>query len=98
MIQLHGQIRVIRLYGKINLVPSEGSQGGPLQAKTVYPSHSEQIVTPDEDYYGLVAVTVKPIPRLPACLSSVEYQGEIVVDSGAAITVESSVTAEDYTT
>lgn len=39
--------------------------GGPLQAKTVYPSHTEQIIAPDEDFYGLVSVTVKPVPRLP---------------------------------
>lgn len=53
--------------------------GGPLQAKTAYPSHSEQIIAPDEDYYGLVSVTVKPVPKLPACVveiktpSGVEY-------------------------
>ena len=49
-----------------------GGSGGPLQAKTAYPSHSEQIITPDEDYYGLVSVTVKPVPRLPACMVSVD--------------------------
>ena len=38
--------------------------GGKLQSKTVAPSHSEQIIAPDEDYYGLVSVTVKPVPKL----------------------------------
>lgn len=79
MIKLDGRISVKRLYGKINLVPSSGNSGGPLQAKTAYPSHSEQIIAPDEDYYGLVSVTVKPVPKLPACVveiktpSGVEY-------------------------
>lgn len=45
--------------------------GGPLQAKTVYPSHTEQIIAPDEDYYGLVSVTVKPVPRVKAAEMSV---------------------------
>lgn len=47
-----------------------GGSGGPLQAKTAYPSHSEQIITPDEDYYGLLAVTVEPVPLFPACVMS----------------------------
>lgn len=67
MIELYGQIKPQRLRGHLNVVPSEGGAGGPLQAKTAYPSHSEQIIAPDEDYYGLVSVTVKPVPRLPAC-------------------------------
>lgn len=67
MIELHGQIKPQRLYGQLNVVPVEGTTGGPLQAKTAYPSHSEQIIAPDEDYYGLVSVTVKPVPRLPTC-------------------------------
>lgn len=74
MIKLDGRISVKRLYGKINLVPSSGNSGGPLQAKTAYPSHSEQIIAPDEDYYGLVSVTVKPVPKLPACVVSVVGQ------------------------
>lgn len=75
MIKLDGRISVKRLYGKINLVPSSGNSGGPLQAKTAYPSHSEQIIAPDEDYYGLVSVTVKPVPKLPACVVSVRGGG-----------------------
>lgn len=65
MIKLEGRVDVKRLYGNIYRVPSEGS-GGPLQAKTVYPKHSEQIIIPDEDYYGLVSVTVKAVPIIPA--------------------------------
>lgn len=72
MIELYGQIKPQRLRGRLNVVPSESGAGGPLQAKTVYPSHSEQVIAPDEDYYGLVSVTVKPVPRLPACVASVE--------------------------
>lgn len=70
MIKLNAQIRVQRLAGKVLLIPSDGA-GGPLQAKTAYPSHSEQIIAPDEDYYGLVSVTVKPVPKLPFCAVSV---------------------------
>ena len=69
-IKLKGRVGVKRLAGRINLVPSENA-GGPLQAKTVYPSHSEQTIAPDEDYYGLAVVTVKPVPRVPACVASV---------------------------
>lgn len=91
MIKLDGRISVKRLYGKINLVPSSGNSGGPLQAKTAYPSHSEQIIAPDEDYYGLVSVTVKPVPKLPACVVSVA-EGitetvEIVVNIAAVVSV-----------
>lgn len=67
-IKLKGRVDVKRLSGKINLVPS-ASSGGPLQAKTVYPSHSEQAIAPDEDYYGLAVVTVKPVPRVPVAQS-----------------------------
>ena len=44
---------------------SSGSGGtlGLLQAKTVYPTNSEQKVIPDIGFYGLSAVTVKPIPQ-----------------------------------
>lgn len=80
MIKLTGRIRSPRLAGSINMVPAEGG-GGPLQAKTAYPSHSEQIIAPDEDYYGLVAVTVKPVPRLPAC--EVSVYGEVFIQTHA---------------
>lgn len=97
MIKLTGRIRSPRLAGSINMVPAEGG-GGPLQAKTAYPSHSEQIIAPDEDYYGLVAVTVKPVPRLPFAAVEV-YEAlpdvaETVVNLGAVV----SVTAEKYVT
>ena len=72
--------------------------GGPLQAKIAYPSHSEQIITPDEDYYGLVSVTVKPVPRLPAYVASVVGQSANFVETVVNIGVAVSVTATDYTT
>lgn len=68
MVKLEGRISPKRLYGNIYRVPSDGS-GGPLQAKTVYPNHDEQIIAPDEDFYGLALVTVKPVPRKPAGVS-----------------------------
>lgn len=70
MIELTGQVRVRRLAGTINIIPGESGGGGPLQAKTVYPSHSEQVVSPDEDYYGLVSVTVKAVPKIQTAESS----------------------------
>lgn len=86
MAKLQGRIEVKRLYGKINLVPSDGSSGGPLQAKTAYPSHSEQVIAPDEDFYGLVSVTVKPTPRLSAF--SVNVAGDDPVDMESVILPE----------
>lgn len=95
--KLNGRISVQRLHGKINIVPSDGNTGGPLQAKTAYPSHSEQVITPDKDFYGLVSVTVKPVPRLPVCSANVvEDVPERVVNT-VNIAVGVSVTAEDYT-
>lgn len=101
MVKLEGRVSVKRLYGEIYRVPGSAG-GGPLQAKTVYPSHSEQIIAPDDDFYGLALVTVKPTPRLPACVTSMgEGTGDIWYGEGAYITaingVELSITAEDVT-
>lgn len=96
LIKLNAQIRVHRLSGTVCMIPSEGA-GGPLQAKTVYPSHSEQIIIPDEDYYGLVSVTVKPTPRLPACVASVAEDTAKTMETVVNIGVAVSVTAADYT-
>ncbi len=98
MIELTGQVRVRRLTGTINIIPSESGGGGPLQAKTVYPSHSEQVIAPDEDYYGLVSVTVKAVPRVPACEVSVESDVENLVETVVNIGACVSVTAETYYT
>ena len=94
-IKLKGRVDVKRLEGKINLVPS-ASSGGPLQAKTVYPSHSEQAIAPDEDYYGLAVVTVKPVPRVPACEVSVKEAESEVIENVVNISVESFVDEEPY--
>ena len=93
MNRLIGQIRKERLFATINLVPSANS-GGPLQAKTVYPSHSEQVIAPDEDYYGLAVVTVKPVPRVPACEVSVKEGEDAVVENVVNIAVWTEVTAQ----
>ena len=71
-----------------------GGSGGPLQAKTAYPSHSEQVIAPDEDYYGLVSVTVKPVPRLPACVVSVTEGADATVEIVARCGVGVSVSTE----
>lgn len=75
MIKLNAQIRVHRLSGTVCLIPSEGA-GGPLQAKTVFPSHDEQVVAPDKDFYGLVSVTVKPVPKLKTANAAFFETGE----------------------
>lgn len=92
MIKLYGQIAPVRLYGQINKVPSEGS-GGPLQAKTAYPSHSEQVIAPDEDYHGLSVVVIKPVPRTPACVASLHtvFTFPNTLDHVVNIRAESSV-------
>lgn len=100
MITLRGKISVQRLRGIVNIAASEGG-GGPLQAKTVYPSHEEQIVAPDEEYYGLVAVTVRPVPRKPAVESMIlegtaHLDTPVSVEKNLGITV--SVSGEIYVT
>ena len=95
VIKLKGRVDAQRLVGKINLVPSENA-GGPLQAKTVYPTHSEQSIAPDEDYYGLAVVKVLAVPKLPLCEVSVASEGENRVETVVNIGVVVDITAEDY--
>lgn len=90
MIKLKGQIHIPKIRGTIYRVAGEGS-GGPLQAKTVYPSHDEQIIAPDEDYYGLVSVTVKGVPRLP--FAAVSTEAESIVATYRAVEVEGAANA-----
>lgn len=89
MVKLEGRVSVKRLYGEIYRVPGSAG-GGPLQAKTAYPKHSEQIIIPDEDYYGLVSVTVKPVPKIPACVVSVTTENE-GINIGATVAAVVSV-------
>lgn len=93
MIELHGQVTTQRLHGQLNVVPNEGSTGGPLQSKTVHPSHDEQIITPDEDYYGLAVVKVEPVPRVPACFADTGYQLPNVVQI-APVNIVAAVSVE----
>lgn len=94
---LQGQIKPISLQGSINVVPNEGGTGGPLQSKTVYPSHDEQIIMPDEDFYGLAVVKVEPVPRVPAAAVNITATGSAaVIEVPVHISVAVSVTAEDY--
>lgn len=94
MIELHGQIAPVRLHGQLNKVPSESS-GGPLQSKTAWPSHSQQIITPDDDYYGLASVKVEPVPRLPACVASFTEAIHETVENVVNISAVASVECED---
>lgn len=93
---LQGQIKPISLQGSINVVPNEGDAGGPLQSKTVYPSHDEQIIMPDEDFYGLAVVKVEPVPRVPACFAETTYQLPNVVEMKVNIEAAASVTEGKY--
>lgn len=95
MIKLKGQIHVPRLRGTIYRVAGEGS-GGPLQAKTAYPSHDEQIIAPDEDFYGLVSVTVKGVPRVRMVETSVESDGETVGKVTMDMQMDTDITARTY--
>ena len=69
--KLNGQITRRQVWGELKAVPATVG-GAKLQAKTAFPSHTEQTISPDDDYDGLAVVTVKPVPRLPACEVSVE--------------------------
>lgn len=72
--------------------------GGELQEKVVYPSHDEQAIAPDEDYYGLAVVAVKPVPRVPACEVRVSGDSGDIVEIPVNIGVETEIIAEDYIT
>lgn len=62
MIELHGKLSVKRLSGMVNLVHVKASDDM-LQAKTVTPSTSQQVVTPDtgSGYTALSRVTVEAV-------------------------------------
>ena len=90
MIELRGKLTIQRISGSINVVPTSGSP--PLQGKTVFPSHEEQLIKPDGEYYGLSVVTVVAVPRLPIAESSANYQNEFFV--GRTIDLTGGVYAE----
>lgn len=93
--KLIGQLYDHRLRGVLNTVPSSGSVL--LQAKSAYPSHDEQVIMPDDEYQGLSLVKVMPVPRLPACVASVEMgMPDADVDIVVNLAIGSSITAEDY--
>lgn len=92
--KLKGQLYDHRIRGILNTVPSSGSVL--LQAKTAYPSHDEQVIMPDDDYQGLSLVKVMPVPRLPACVASLEVGADAEFEMAVNLAVGVSITAEDY--
>lgn len=59
------------------------SAGGPLQAKTVCPNHLEQVIAPDEGYYGLDVVTVYGDENLTA--ENIKYGVKIFGVEGCCV-------------
>lgn len=98
MIQLRGKLTVQRIGGSINVVPTAGNP--PLQGKIVFPSHEEQLVKPDDEYYGLSVVTVAAVPRIPCAEPIANYQSEIFVgrtiDLTGGVYTEVSEEADPY--
>lgn len=94
--KLNGQLTRRQVWGDLKAVPATVG-GAKLQAKTAFPSHAEQTIKPDDDYDGLAVVTVKPVPKLPACVVSVAEAKSNIVECVVNVAAVVSVTAENYT-
>lgn len=96
MSKLYGQIKLKRLYGDVNIVPSNVSSAN-LIPLTIYPSHDRQVfaTSEDDDFDGFSVVTAEPVPRLPACVVSVTEGEQATVETVVNIGVGVSVTGED---
>lgn len=88
MIELRGKISVQRISGSINVVPTSGSP--PLQGKVVIPNHDEQLIKPDDEYYGLSVVTVAAVPRIPFAVPSATYDKDHICNRIVNIVMETS--------
>lgn len=94
MDRLHGQIKLNRLYGDVNLVPSSVSSAN-LTPLTIYPSHDEQVFSVGEgdEFDGYSVVTAKPVPREPvvqvgiAANKLIKGQIDIPVNIGVSVGV-----------
>ena len=64
-----------------------------LQTKEVTPTKSEQPITPDDGYYGMSAVTVKPIPVQYQDVSDVTATEETVLSPEVFVDKEGTVKA-----
>lgn len=62
-----------------------------LQSKTVTPTKSQQSVTPDQGFYGLSDVTVKPIPDKYADVSAVTATAEEVLKGADFVSPDGTV-------
>lgn len=64
-----------------------------LQAKTVTPIKTQQVVASDEGYYGLSSVTVNPIPEVYQDVSSVNATAGDVLANKLIVTKDGTLTA-----
>lgn len=91
MIELRGKISVQRISGSINVVPTSGSP--PLQGKVVIPNHDEQLIKPDDEYYGLSVVTVAAVPRIPFAVPKATYDNDHIYNR--IVNIEMRTSAEE---
>ena len=77
--------------GTVTGIPGGGSYT--LQTKEVTPTKSEQPITPDDGYYGMSAVTVKPIPSQYQDVSDVTATEETVLANNIFVDKEGNVKA-----
>ena len=69
------------IYWKDMIRPISDIEGGArLQPKTEVPGENQQIVTPDEGYYGLSQVTIQPIPADYKDVSDIDIDPNCVLN------------------
>ena len=57
----------------VESIPTDAGGGGELKDLDVTPSHEAQEFIPAEGVAGYKKVTVRPVPRVPACQSGIEW-------------------------
>lgn len=100
MTKLHGKITIKRLAGAVNI--GAGQTNPNLQAKSITPTNSQQVVTPDANYGGLSRVTVEAAPLQAKTVAPATGAQSVKPDEGylglSTVTVEAAplqeITAE----